>query len=138
MLKNEGIMSTQEPAPEETPIKSSPETGGGESNLGLIAYILFALGPFTGGLGSLAGVVVAYLQRDETRGSWKESHFTWLIRTFWIGLLFGIISGLLAVIGIGIVLGIAVFIWYVIRLVQGWQAWSAQRPVTKPESWLFT
>ena len=44
------------------------------------------------GLIGIAGVIVAYVKRDDARGSWVESHLRWLIRTFWFSLLWAVIG----------------------------------------------
>ena len=33
-----------------------------------------------------------YVKRDDARGTWVASHFTWLIRTFWWSFLWGIVG----------------------------------------------
>ena len=60
---------------------------------GLVAYILYALAAvlslveltFSGV--AVIGVVLAHLKRYEVYNTWKESHYEWLIRTFWIALI---------------------------------------------------
>jgi len=62
---------------------SDPRDDGGIRAALLIAYGLFLAAPFNG-VTAIAGVIVAYLRRDEARGTIWESHFRNLIRVFWI------------------------------------------------------
>jgi uncharacterized membrane protein len=43
------------------------------------------------GISGIVGIVLAYLNRGKSE-AWLESHYTWAIRTFWIGLLGSFIS----------------------------------------------
>ena len=45
------------------------------------------VGAFLTGWPSIIAVILNYVKRGETRGTWLESHFRWQIRTFWFGLL---------------------------------------------------
>jgi uncharacterized membrane protein len=56
----------------------------------LVAYGLFALAPFNGAT-ALAGVILAYLKRDEARGTPWEGHMRNLIRVFWIAVVFAVV-----------------------------------------------
>jgi uncharacterized membrane protein len=58
------------------------------SNYGLVltVYILYLVG-FLAGITVLVGLVIAYLQRDNT-DRLSQSHFQFQVSTFWIGLLF--------------------------------------------------
>jgi uncharacterized membrane protein len=58
------------------------------SNYGLVltVYILYLVG-FLTGVTVLVGLVIAYLQRDNTDRV-SQSHFQFQITTFWIGLLY--------------------------------------------------
>lgn len=105
----------------------------GGKNVQLI-YILY-LASFFVGLTGIIGLVIAYLNRDKA-GGYVETHYTWLIRTFWIGLLFSLISALLMFVGIGFLLFFAVAIWVVVRLVKGLMALGKSQPIPDPQSWL--
>jgi uncharacterized membrane protein len=61
-------------------------------NVALAGYALQALAFFLGGIPAVVAVVLAYVKRDDARGTWLESHLRWQIRTFWIALLGGIIG----------------------------------------------
>ena len=67
----------------------------------------------------LVGLVIAYINRGGVRGSWAESHYTYQIRTFWIGVLYSFISCVLMIVGIGFLLIIVVAIWGIVRCVRG-------------------
>lgn len=103
----------------------------------LIVYILYLVSLFTGGLAAIIGLVIAYIYRDNSRGSYLESHFTYQIRTFWIGLLYLSISVLLCLILIGYLLLLAVFVWEIVRCVKGLQALNAYHHVDNVNSWLI-
>ncbi len=93
------------------------------------------VGAFLTGWPSIIAVILNYVKRSEARGSWLESHFRWQIRTFWFGVLWVGLCGLLIVLtlGIGIVivwLPLAfVTIWFVYRIVRGWLRLGARRPM---------
>jgi uncharacterized membrane protein len=84
------------------------------------------IGAFLTGWPSLIAVVLNYVKRGDVRGTWLESHFRWQIRTFWYGLLWVALCGLLVVLTLG--LGILVVwiplglvtIWFVYRIARGW------------------
>ena len=75
------------------------------------------------------------MKRSEARGTWLESHFRWQIRTFWFGLLWIVLCVLFVVATLGIGLLIAwlpiglVGLWFIYRIVRGWTALSAGRPM---------
>ncbi len=50
----------------------------------LIAYGLYVLALFSG-VTAIVGVVLAYVKRDEARGTIWQSHFSNLIAVFWTG-----------------------------------------------------
>ncbi|OHB26217.1 MAG: hypothetical protein A2790_19810 [Phenylobacterium sp. RIFCSPHIGHO2_01_FULL_69_31] len=96
-----------------------------------VCYALYLLA-FVTGITAIIGLIIAYSQRAAA-GPTMESHYTFLIRTFWIGLglmiaggvLFGV-GALLAVILIGFpIMGVAwlimggAAIWYGVRCVVG-------------------
>lgn len=102
----------------------------------LVTYILYVLGFFTG-VSTIVGVVIAYVKRGEVAGTWRESHYTWLIRTFWIGLAAGVVAMITLIIGIGFLVMIAIAVWFIVRLVKGWSAYAKEQPIDDVESWLF-
>ena len=63
-------------------------------NIATAVYALQAAG-FLFGITWIVAVIIDYVKRDDARGSWLESHFSWQIRTFWWGLLWGVIGGVL-------------------------------------------
>ncbi|MEM7443792.1 MAG: hypothetical protein AAF414_10730 [Pseudomonadota bacterium] len=106
----------------------------GKDNVQLI-YILYLVA-FVVGITMLVGVVMAYLNRGNG-ADWTRSHYTFLIRTFWIGLLYGIISGLLALVLIGFALAVLTAIWIIVRCVKGLQLVGRREAVPNPETWLW-
>jgi len=106
----------------------------GKDNVQLI-YILYLVG-FVIGITMLVGVVMAYLNRGQA-SRWAESHYTFLIRTFWIGLLYGVVSVLLSFILIGFATALLTAIWIIVRCVKGLQLVGRQEPVPNPTTWMW-
>lgn len=88
-------------------------------NVALVVYVLYALS-FLYGITAIAGVVIAYIKRDDVRGTWLESHFAWQIRTFWWGLVWTVVGVVLALVAVGFLILFAVWIWAIYRVVKGW------------------
>lgn len=90
-------------------------------------------GGFVFGLPSLLAVFLNYLKRGEVSGTWLESHFRWQIRTFWFTLLWLFVYGLLIITIIGIpiawILIALLGLWVGYRVIRGWTALFAIRPV---------
>jgi len=107
------------------------EPGGKNVTLVYILYLVSILIGFT----SLIGVIFAYLNRG--KGGWADSHYTYQIRTFWIGLLFGVIGLILTFVFIGILLLFALLIWMIIRCIKGLQLASRGEPIPNPQTWMF-
>jgi len=100
----------------EMPIGRTDESLRGTA---IVAYILYLLGWPTIHLTTIAGLVLAYVQRREARGTIWESHFSNLTETFWIAIIVAIVAVPLCfvVIGIPILLGLAV--WVLFRTIKG-------------------
>ena len=112
---------TQEPArqaggPDEAAAKSAAQ----------VVYILQAVGFFVG-LTWIAGVIVNYVRRDAAAGTWLESHFRWQIRTFWFGLLWGVIGVITSFVLVGFAVLAANYVWMIYRVVKGWLYFSEQK-----------
>lgn len=136
----EPTSDTPPPSPSSPPVAPEPVRGpdlARSLDMLLLTYVAFLVGLISAGFGAVVGVIIAYLKRPEVAGTWRESHYTWLIRTFWIGVLFGIVGGVTTVIFIGVLVLFATFIWFVIRLVKGWMAYANEEPVRNPEDWFF-
>lgn len=114
-----------------------PEEGKGLSmrNLTHLIYGLFALGLLSAGffgVATIAAIVLAYLKRGDAAGTVYANHFDWVIRTFWWGLLWIVLSGLATFIFIGWLTGLIALVWIVYRLIKGWLAlFSGQAPVAE-------
>ena len=106
----------------------------GANNVKLV-YLLYLIG-FVIGVSSLVGIVFAYVNRGQSE-DWIETHYTYLIRTFWIGLLYFLIAGLLAMLIIGFFLIFASAVWVIVRCVIGLQKASKGEAVANPQSWWF-
>ena len=92
---------------------------------------------FIFGVPSIIAVVMNYVKRNDVRGTWLDSHFSWQIRTFWFALLWvvaaSLLFGPLVIIVIGLIpLLISYFcvgLWATYRIVRGWLALRAGRPL---------
>lgn len=115
-----------------TPRKTDRWLEPGQTNVQVI-YILYLVGLVIG-VSALAGIVIAYINRGKA-GGWLETHYTWLIRTFWIGLLYSVISALLIFLMIGILMLFAVAVWFIARCIIGLQALGRGEAIRNPDSW---
>ena len=64
--------------------------------LGLVSSGFPLIAPFFGVLGIVA-IIIAYVRRGETAGTWLASHYRWLIRTFWFSMLWAALGWLVLV-----------------------------------------
>jgi len=101
----------------------------------LVIYILY-LASLVIGVTGIVGLVLAYINRGKAGGI-VESHYTFLIRTFWIGLLYALISAVLMFVIIGFLLMFAVAVWFIARCILGLQALQRGEAVKNPESWFL-
>jgi uncharacterized membrane protein len=83
----------------------------------------FIVTAFLTGWPSILAVILNYIKRAETQGTYLESHFSWQIRTFWYSLLWLLIAGALTITVIGIPLAflmvVGVGVWVIYRFIRG-------------------
>lgn len=123
-------MNPQPAAPRQTDQWLEP----GKTNVQIV-YFLYIAGMFIPIL-PLVGLIIAYINRGKA-GGWVDTHYTYLIRTFWIGLLYVLIATILVMLLIGFLLYLAIAIWIIVRCIVGLQAAGRGEPVRDPQSWLI-
>lgn len=113
-----------------------PTTGGTfEFNHPTVVSLLYLAGFFTG-VTTIVGVILAYVWKGEAgQEPWVHSHYTYLIRTFWIGLIGSVVGVILTavLIGIFILLGVAVLV--IVRSVMSLLAAQKHQPMPNAHSW---
>ncbi|TYC51553.1 hypothetical protein FMN50_21585 [Rhodobacterales bacterium] len=78
-------------------------------------------------------MILAYL--NQGKGAfWVDTHYTYQIRTFWIGTLFSFFAVVLMFVWVGVLVLIAVLIWMIIRCISGMQRASRGEPVPNPQT----
>jgi uncharacterized membrane protein len=100
-----------------------------------IIYVLYLVGLATG-LTLLIGVIMAYVNKDQAP-EWLQSHYRFQIRTFWIGLLYCVLGGILSIVLIGFLVLLFWVIWLIVRVVKGFKYLEQRQPVPNVESWMF-
>lgn len=101
--------------------------------MAMVIYGLFLASFFVGFTG-LIGLVMAYVYQGDGP-HWLDEHYRYQIRTFWIGLLYGSVSALLAIIVIGLPLLLAVAVWMIVRIVKGFKGLQQQRAPSNVDTW---
>ena len=110
-------------------------TGTFEFNNPTIISLLY-LSSFVLGVTGIVGVVLAYVWKNETAEEWEVSHFQYLINTFWIGLVGGVISVLLMIVLIGFLLLVAVGVLVIVRSVLSLINAQKRAPMPNPSTLL--
>jgi uncharacterized membrane protein len=131
-------MSDFETVPQPAPEPPRPTPGASASDerqLALIIYILYLLGFLTAWITPIVGVVMAYANRDAAP-EWLKSHYTFQIRTFWIGLVAGLASFPLMFILIGFLTLPLVAVWYIVRCAVGLSRLLNNEPYPTPQNWI--
>ena len=86
--------------------------------MGHAASFLFSLGLF-----SFIPLIVNYVKRDDTVGTFVHSHHNWQIRSFWWYLAWMVLGGILFITLIGIPLAwliwVGAWVWKAYRLLKG-------------------
>lgn len=115
-----------------------------------VIYGLYLFGAFSALLTVFIGLILAYAQRGSA-GPRMETHYTFLIRTFWltiwwviIGAGLTIVGGILSLVLVGLpILGIGLLIlslfgiWFIARCCLGAYYLAKDEPYPRPMSWLF-
>ena len=128
-------------------------TDGAPASLVTIAQVIYGLhalsifigltsaitivGAFVFGFPSIIAVILNYVYRHGTRGTYLESHFRWQIRTFWFAAVWIMIGWaifftlLLVLIGIPIalIIWIATGFWVIYRVARGWLTLQECKPM---------
>jgi uncharacterized membrane protein len=124
-------------------------TGTEDRTLPAIIYVLYFLGA-ANGLTAVLGLVLALINRGRA-GERMRTHYTFLIRTCWlwlvwlvIGLLFLLVGAPLSLVLIGyplLVLGKAIIslaeIWFIARVIVGAICLAQNKAYPRPHSWFL-
>jgi uncharacterized membrane protein len=111
---------------------NDPEREGSLRTIGHISYALHAavaIGAVLPGVqASIVLLLVAFIldlvKRDDAKGSWQASHFSWRIRSvLWAGGLYVITLPLWFLLFVpGWIAWVLISIWFLYRVVRGWLA----------------
>ena len=114
-----------------------------------VVYALYLVG-LANGLTILIGLVLAYANRGGAGGR-MESHYTFLIRSFWLWFVWALIGGALILFGLPLslvlvglpmlalgwaILGLA-HLWFAARVIVGVIYLARDEPYPRPRSWLL-
>lgn len=101
-----------------------------------IVAVLYLVAPFVG-VSGLVGLVLAYVWRSEKPDSWEATHYTYLIRGFWIWFGATVLGFLLLFVLIGLLVLVAAFAFIIVRAVMSIVRAQKHEPMPEPESWLI-
>jgi uncharacterized membrane protein len=101
-----------------------------------VLYVLHGLAPFTAWTLAVVAIIIGAVKRSDYSGTWLDSHVSWLARTFWWGLLWIVLCGIITFILVITVIGLIVawvpftvlFIWYLYRVIRGWLLLGERKP----------
>ncbi|WP_026972861.1 DUF4870 family protein [Aliagarivorans marinus] len=93
----------------------------------LIAYVMMVLGLFTG-VFWLAGAIWGMVKKGDAAGTLYQDHYDNITKTFWVGLIIGIVGFVLSFVGIGIIVLIAGGIWCLYRVIKGLARLTSNKP----------
>ena len=115
-----------------------------DKTLPAVCYGLYLLA-FATGITAIIGLVIAYAQQGQASATMR-THYTFMIRTFWLGVLLMVVSSV--VMGIGAVLSIILIgipimalaglmfaasaVWYGVRCIVGLVYLSRGEPYPRP------
>lgn len=120
---------------EREPVPPPARTEGFEFNHPTVISLLY-LASFITGVTAVVGVILAYVWRGEAgQAPWAESHYAYLIRTFWIGLIGTVVGVILTMVLIGIFLLLATALLVIVRSVMSLLAAQKHEPMPNPDSW---
>ena len=95
------------------------------------------VGAFIFSVPSIVAVVLSYLKRGEAAGTYLESHYRWLIRTFWFAVMWGAIAVVVTLALVVTIVGLliawlpvlVVGVWLIYRVARGWLALKDRKPL---------
>ncbi len=86
----------------------------------IIVYILYLAAVISAGVAGIVGVIVAYVKREDAKGTIWESHYRNQIESFWVWLVLFIVGCLTVwVFFIGVAIILIAFIWFLYRTIKG-------------------
>ena len=120
--------------------RDSPQEPQRAITLAHVLYGLHALAPFTMLTLAVVAMIIGAVKRNEVRDTWLETHFLWLSRTFWWGLLWWVVAGaaygIISFVTLGVgaffawIFPAAVFVWYLYRVLVGWLKLGDLKPIS--------
>lgn len=112
---------------------ATPVPNGFEFNRPTIVSLLYLASCVTG-VTLIIGVVLAYVWKGEPHQPWEETHYTYLIRTFWIAVVGTVLGMLTLLIGIGFLILPGIGIWALVRTVLSLVGAQKREPMKDPET----
>lgn len=115
-----------------------------------VTYGLYLLGFASAGATTLIGLIIAYANRATATPA-VTTHYTFLIRTFWLAIGWALIAGALVLIGLPlsfILIGIPILklgfliwalisIWFAVRCILGAVHLARGEPYPRPQAWMI-
>ena len=119
-----------------------PDSQQSLKTIGHISYFLHAVvavgAVLPGVQASVLLLLIAFfidmVKRDDARGTWQESHFSWRIRSvLWAGGLYLVTAPLWLLLFIpGWIAWAIISIWFLYRIARGWLNLSSNTPMPMP------
>ena len=82
----------------------------------------------------LIGPIIAFIDRGRGNAI-LDSHYSYLIRTFFVSLLFVVIGCALLLVAIGGFILLGTVVWYYVRIVKGLIKLARNEPIASPKTW---
>jgi uncharacterized membrane protein len=106
-----------------------------EGETAKLVYILYLVSLVVG-ITAIVGVIIAYVNRADAP-DWVKTHYRLQIRTFWLALLYGLISLVTMFVLIGFLLALFTLIWWIVRCAKGMQRLARGEAYDNPATWVW-
>jgi uncharacterized membrane protein len=118
-----------------TPAGSATPTRASETTAKVV-YVLYLVSLFVG-ITAVIGVIMAYIYKGDAPEG-LATHYRFQIRTFWIGVLYGIVGTvLLLAAGLGMLVYVFAAVWIIVRCVKGFRYLDRREPYPNVSTWLW-